>query len=541
MKFGKLFYLGCLFALLGTIGCGNRETRVESGNKNQILHYGNGTEPQDLDPHIVTGVPEHHILIALLEGLVMPDPKTLEPQPAVAEKWTISDDLLTYTFNLRKDAKWSNGDPLTAQDFVKSFQRMLTPSLAAEYSYMLHVMKNAEEFNTGKIKDFSQVGAKALDNHTLQIELKSPTPYFLSLLSHYSWFPVHLPTLEKHGPVYERGNRWTRPENYVGNGPFSMAEWKRNQVIVAKRNPHYWDAKTVRLNEIHFYAIESDDTEERAFRSGQMHVTQTVPLTKIEVYKKENPNLIRIDPDLGTYFYRFNTKKEPLGDKRVRRALAMAIDRESIVKNVTRGGQIAAFHFTPPNTAGYTADARIPYDIEGAKKLLAEAGYPDGKGLPPIEILFNTLEAHRTIAEAIQQMWTKNLNINAQLVNQEWKVYLDSQRQGNFQVSRAGWKGDYPDPNTFLDMWLTGGANNQTGWSNPEYDRLIKEAGRTIDKEKRFDLFRRAEAILIDEMPMLPIYFYTRVYLINPSVKGWHPNILDFHSYKQVYLESAEK
>ncbi|MBA4149701.1 MAG: peptide ABC transporter substrate-binding protein [Verrucomicrobia bacterium] len=541
MKFAKLFYFGSLLVFLATLGCGGRQSRVEHGNQNQILHYGNGTEPQDLDPQIVTGVPEHHIIIALLEGLVMPHPKTLEPQPGVAETWKVSDDLKTYTFNLRKDAKWSNGDTLNAHDFVKSYQRMLTPTLAAEYSYMLHVMENAEDFNTGKIKDFSQVGVKALDDHTLQIQLNSPTPYFLSLLSHYSWFPVHLPTIEKHGAIYERGNRWTRPENYVGNGPFTLAQWKRNQVIVVKKSPTYWDANTVRLNEIHFYAIESDDTEERAFRSGQMHITQTVPLTKIEVYKKDNPHLIRIDPDLGTYYYRFNTRKAPLDDRRVRRALAMAIDRDSIVKNVTRGGQIPAHNFTPPETAGYTSDANVPYDIAGAKKLLAEAGYPDGKGLPPVEILFNTSEAHRTIAEAIQQMWNKELNVNARLVNQEWKVYLDSQQHGNYQISRAGWKGDYPDPNTFLDMWLTDGANNQTGWSNPEYDRLIQEAGRTADRDKRFDLFRKAEAILIDELPMLPIYFYTRVYLIHPSVQGWYPNILDNHPYKHVHLESPGK
>ncbi|MFN7140855.1 MAG: peptide ABC transporter substrate-binding protein, partial [Limisphaerales bacterium] len=480
-------------------------------------------------------------IIALLEGLTYPDPKTLEPRPGAAESWKVSDDQLTYTFNIRKNARWSNGDPVTAQDFVRSYQRMLSPTLAAEYAYMLHYMENAEEFNTGKITDFSQVGAKALDDHTLQIKLRAPTPYFLSLLSHYSWFPVHMPTIEKHGAPYQRGNRWTLPENYVGNGPFVLDSWRRNQLIVVKKSPTYWDANTVRLNEIRFYPIDSDDTEERAFRSGQLHVTQTVPLTKIDVYKRDNPNLIRIDPYLGTYFYRFNVRQAPLNNVQVRRALSMAIDRKSLVENVTRGGQIPAHHFTPKDTAGYTSDAEVPFDIEGARKLLAEAGYPEGRGLPPVEILFNTLEAHRTIAEAIQQMWKKNLNVDARLVNQEWKVYLDSQKQGNFQVSRAGWIGDYPDPNTFLNMWLTGGANNQTGWSNPEYDRLIAEAGRTADQQKRYDLFRQAERILMAESPIMPIYFYTRVYLKHPSVQGWYPNILDNHPYKYVYLETQEK
>ena len=516
-------------------GCGKRQTRVGVGDREQVLHYGNGTEVQDLDPHIVTGVPEHHIITALLEGLVEPNPKDLSPEPAVAESWDISSDQKTYTFHLRKNAKWSNGDPVTAHDFVRSFKRILAPSLAAEYAYMLYVMKGAEDYNNGKISNFDEVGAKAINDFTLRIELNSPTPYFLYLIQHYSWFPVHIPTVEKYGPIYERGNVWTLPKNFVGNGPFVLSEWRLNQVVIVRKSPTYWDAEKVRLKQIYFYAIESDDTEERAFRSGQLHVTTTVPLTKIDVYKKNHPDQLRIDPYLGIYFYRMNVTKPPLNDKRVRKALAMAIDREAIVKLI-RGGQLPAYNFTP-DTAGYSSKAHITYDVAAAKKLLAEAGYPDGKGLPPIDILFNTLEAHRTIAEAIQQMWQKNLNVEARLANQEWKVYLDSQRQLNYQVCRAAWIGDYPDPNTFMDMWLTGGGNNQTGWSNSRYDQLIKDANSTGDQAKRYELFQEAEAILMDELPVLPIYFYTHVYFKQPSVKGWYPNILDEHPYKYVYLE----
>ncbi|MDQ6632269.1 MAG: peptide ABC transporter substrate-binding protein [Verrucomicrobiota bacterium] len=534
----KRFSILILIALCGS-GCGKRPTRVEHGNREQILHYGNGAEVQDLDPHIVTGVPEHHIITALLEGLVSEDPHDLHPIPGVAERWEISPDQKTYTFFLRKNARWSNGQPVTARDFVESYQRMLSPGLASEYAYMLHVMKGAEDYNTGKIKNFDQVGVKALDDYKLEIQLNNPTPYFLSLLNHYSWYPVHIPTVKKYGPVYERGNRWTLPKNFVGNGPFTLTDWKLNQVIIVKKSPTFWDAEKVRLKQIYFYAMESDDSEERAFRSGQIHLTTSVPLSKIDVYKKNHPEIIRQDPYLGIYYYRVNVTKAPMNNKRVRQALSMAIDREAIVK-IIRGGQLPAYNFTP-STAGYTAATKIPYDIEGAKKLLAEAGYPDGKNLPPVEILFNTLEAHRTIAEAVQQMWKNNLHIDARLVNQEWKVYLDSQRQLNYQVCRAAWIGDYPDPNSFLDMWLTAGGNNQTGWSNAEYDRLIKQASEAGDQEKRYAIFQKAEALLLDEMPVIPIYFYTRVYLIQPSVKGWFPNILDSHPYKYVYLESPQK
>jgi oligopeptide transport system substrate-binding protein len=529
-------FLLLLFAAL-ICACGPRETRVQHGNREQILHVGNGTEPAELDPHIVTGVPENKLITALLEGLVAPDPKTLDAAPGVAERWDISQDQLTYTFHLNRNAKWSNGDPVTAQDFVGSFKRMLMPSLAAEYAYMLFPMRNAEEFNTGKITNFDEVGVKALDPHTLQITLSNPTPYFLSLITHYSWFPVHLPTLQKNGAVYERGNQWTRPKNFVGNGPFTLSEWRLNSYIRVKKSPTYWDADTVRLKEIYFYPTDNQDAEERSFRSGQLHITYELPRPKIERYKRDHPELLRISPYLGTYFYIANVTKPPLDNPKVRRALSLAIERESIVRNVTKGGELPAFHFTPPDTGGYTARTRIETDVEVAKRLLAEAGHPDGQGIPRVEILFNTHDVHRSVAEAIQQMWKKHLNINAQLVNQEWKVVLDAQKQRNFQLTRYGWIGDYADPTSFLDLWVTGGGNNRSGWSNPEYDRLIREAGRTPEREKRFELFQQAEAILLQELPVLPIYFYTRVYLLRPNVKGWHANILDDHPYKHVWLE----
>jgi oligopeptide transport system substrate-binding protein len=492
---------------------------------------------QDLDPHLVNGVSSFNVLSALLEGLVGEDPRDLHPVPGVAETWEISPDEKTYTFHLRHDARWSNGEPITGRDFLDSYHRILSPALASDVAYMLYPVANAEAFNTGKITDFSQVGFRTPDRWTFEITLASPTPYFLSLLSHYSWFPVHLPTIQKPGPAFERGSRWTRPGRFIGNGPFTLEEWRLNDRIRVKKSATYWDAGTVALNAIVFHTIDSNDVEERAFRSGQLHVTDSIPVNRIDRYRREHPERLRVDPYLGTYFFRVNVTRPALSNRLVRRALAMAIDRQAIVESVWRGGQLPAGCFTPPNTAGYTCETSIPYDPTGARKLLAEAGYPDARGLPPIEILFNSSENHKLTAEAIQQMWRKELNVNATLVNQEEKVYFDSRRQMNYQLIRSTWIGDYNDPNSFLNIWTTGGGNNQTGWSNTEYDRLIAEAEKTAEQAARYAAFQKAEAILLDDAPILPVYFYTHAFLIHPSVKGWFPTILDHHPYKHVRLE----
>lgn len=534
-----IFPVVLIGSILFATSCTKQETRVAIGDREQIFHRANGAEPEDLDPHIITGVQEHNILASLLEGLVSEDPVDLHPVPGTAESWDISPDGKIYTFHIRKNAKWSNGDAVTATDFVRTYERALSPKMGNQYAYMFFIVKNAERYYNGELKNFDEVGFKALDDVTFQVTLNNPTSYFLPLLSsHHSWFPLHIPTIEKYGPVYERGNRWTRPGNFVGNGPFTLTEWKVNRVIIVKKNPLYWDAKTVRLNEIRFYPIESLDTEERAFRSGQVHRTDKLPLPKVEFYKQNRPDILVRAPYLGTYFYVFNTKKPPFNDKRVRKALSMAIDRETITQNVTRGGEMPALTQTPPNTGGYTSEARIEPNIEKARKLLAEAGYPNGQGFPKFDILYNTLESHKTIAETIQQMWKNNLNINVGLRNEEWKVYLNTKKAGgNYDIARFGWIGDYPDPNTFLDMWVTGGGNNDADWSNLEYDKYIAEAGRAVDPKERFKLFQKAEAILLDEMPVLPIYYYVSIYLLQPSVKNYHPTILDHQPYKYIYLD----
>ena len=528
------FVSTCL--LIAILGCAQRETPVQIGNREQILHFGNLSEPSDLDPHMVTGVTEHNIISALLEGLVSEDPHDLSPRPGVAAQWTVSDDGHVYTFMLRPNAHWSNGDPVTAADFVYSFNRILSPRRGAPYAYMLFCLKNAESFFKGEVTNFADVGAEATDQHTLTLQLENPVPYFLSLLNHYSWFPVHPPTIEAFGGMDAIGSSWTHAENFVGNGPFTLEQWEPNQLIVVKKSNTYWDHETVALNEIHFHPIGNHNIEERSFRAGQLHITGKIPIDRIQHYQQKAPELIRLDPYLGCYYYHFNVTRPPLDDVKLRRALAMAVDRERIAKFVSKGGESPAFCFTPPDTAGYTARARLPYDLEKARSLLTEAGYPNGEGMPKIQLLYNTSDDHARYAQVIQQMWKEGLGVEIELVNMEWKVYLAATQAKQYDVARAGWIGDYEDPATFLDMWVTDGGNNRTGWSNREYDSLIETAAVTMDTHDRHELFQQAETILLQEAPIMPIYFYKRKMLIQPSVRGWYPTILDHHPYKYVKL-----
>ena len=526
--------------LIFLIGCSENISPVDSGLEQQIYHHGNGSEPQGIDPHIVTGVPEHHILISLCEGLTIPNPNPKGSDgyiPGTAESWSISDDGKEYIFKLNKNAKWSNGDPVTADDFVWSWKRILTASLGSQYPDMLYYLVGAYEYHNGQIDNFDEVGVKALDTHTLKVNLKNPTPFFIGLLSHYSTWPVHKETVLKHGDIDDRNGEWTRPGNFVCNGPFQLKTWELNNKIVVEKNPHYYDASMVRLNEIHYYPVSNVMTEDRMFRAGQLHLTSSMPTQKCPIYIEEkNPNL-KIDPYMGTYFYRINTENETLSDVRVRKALAYSIDRQLLVDKVTQCGQIPAYSFTPPGSNGYQPSTEIPYDPVLAKQLLAEAGYSSDNPFPKLEILFNTNEGHRKVALAIQQMWQNELGIEVELVNQDWKVYLSREMVGDFQISRAGWIGDYEDPNTFLDLMRPNRGNNKTGWENMDFDALVEEANTINDQDKRYELLNEAEKILIDNMPIIPLYTYVRVYQLSPDVKGFNPHILDHHHPKFIYLE----
>jgi oligopeptide transport system substrate-binding protein len=527
--------VACASALTLASCGGDRST----GTRGDILLIGNGTEPEGLDPHVVTGIPEHHVLLTLFEGLVRMDPKDLSPIPGVAERWEASEDALTYTFHLRQDAKWSDGSPLTSKDFQYAWRRMLTPSLGAEYAYMLYVMKNARAYNEGTLTDFAQVGCEFPDERTVVVHLECPTPYFLQLHGHYSWFPVQQKNVESTGAMDDRASRWTRPGSLVGNGPYVLSRWTPNSVIEVRPNTHYWDAANVKNAGVNFYPVNKELTEERMFRAGELHITENAPPSMVPDYRENSPELIRTDPWIGAYFYRVNTNRAAFKDKRVRQALAMSIDREAICTKIMQAGEIPADFLTPPNIAGYTAEARIPYDPARAKQLLAEAGYPNGQGFPTIDILYNTLERHQMVAEAIQQMWKTALGINVTLTNQEWKVYLNStsNEQMAFDLARAGWIGDVVDAMNFLECFTTGNGNNRTGWSNAEYDRLLAEAMTKNDRDERNALYQQAEAILVDEVPILPIYHYTRTFLIQKNVRGFEGNVLGYYVYHQVWLD----
>jgi oligopeptide transport system substrate-binding protein len=526
--------VSCLFLL----ACSPGESNVVQGNRDGILHYGNGSEPQGLDPHVVTGVPESHLIRALFEGLAVKNPYTLEPEPGVAQSWDFSEDRRLITFHIRPDARWSNGDPVTAEDYVWSWRRALNPAMGNLYAYMLFPLENAEAFATGKITDFGLVRVKALDPHTLEVRLTQPTPFFLQLMDHYSTFAVHRATIEKFGKATDRFTRWTRVENMVGNGAFRLTEWKLNRRITMEKSDTYWDRDKVKLNGVVFYPTENIVSEERMFRVGQLHFTQAIPLDKIPVYQAMEDTPYLQEPYLGTYFYLINTKRPPVDDVRVRQALSMAIDRFKLNDTVLQKSNVPAYSITPPGTLGYQPPKLFDYDPEQARQLLAAAGYPDGEGWPGLELIYNTSESHRKIAVAVQQMWKDVLNIAVTISNQEWKVYLDSVTQMEFDIARRGWIGDYVDPNNFLDLYLTGGGNNNTGYANPRYDELIsKLAPEAPTREQRFALFHEAETMLMEEMPILPIYTYTSKHLVHHSVKGLPSNLMDSLNLKYVWLE----
>ena len=526
------------FAIALLASCTGGESNVESGNRDGIFHFGNGSEPQGLDPHVVTGVPENHILRALFEGLAVKNPYTLEPEPGVASSWDISEDGRVIIFHINPAAVWSNGEPMTANDYVWSWRRLLTPTLGAEYAYMLFPVKNAEAFNKGKIVDFSEVGVKALDDSTLQVTLNERTPYFLQLMDHYSTFAVHRPTIEKFGSATDRYTPWTRVENMVSNGAFRLKSWQLNRRIELQKSDTYWDRDKVRLNGIVYYPTENVVSEERMFRVGQLHYTGSVPLGKIPVYQAMEDSPYVQAPYIGTYYYLLNTTRAPTDNLNVRKALSMAVDRDKLNKTVLKGTNVSAYSITPPDTLGYYPPRLFSYDVEAAQKFLAEAGYPNGEGWPGLELTYNTSEDHRKIAVALQHMWKDNLNIEVTLTNQEWKVYLDSLTNMQFQIARRGWIGDYVDPNNFLDLFITGGGNNNTGFADPAYDEMIlREAPQAATKEERFAIFKKAETLLMEQMPIIPIFTYTSKHLIHPSVNGLPPNLMDSLNMKYVWLD----
>jgi oligopeptide transport system substrate-binding protein len=494
-----------------------------------VLYRGNGSEPETLDVHRSTGLPEFDLQVDLFEGLVHYGPAG-EPVPGVAERWTISDDGLTYTFSLRPTARWSNGDPVTADDFLFALRRAVAPATASRYAFILFPIANAEEIAGGTL-DPAQLGVAAPDPRTVTFRLKAPTPYFLGLLTHHMAFPVHRASVERHG------DRWTRPGNLIGNGAFKLERWVPQSEITLARNPHYWDAAAVKLGRIVFVATEDRGAELRRYRAGELDVAYEAPIDQIDWIKRNLQADWRPAAYLGTYYYGFNLEQPPFKDApALRKALALAVDRETLTARITRAGEKPAYSWVPPSIGNQYQQqaldwATMPQAERNAlaQKLYAEAGYGPSKPLR-FELLYNTSENHRRIAIAITGMWKQVLGAEVTLRNEEWKVYLASRGAKQFQMLRLAWIGDYNDANTFLELMKSDiGSQNAQGYRNPRYDDLMKRAERTIDLAARARLMEDAERIALADLPIIPIYHYVSKRLVKPWVEGWVDNIVDIH------------
>jgi len=501
------------------LGCG-LAAGVSQAQARQTLVYNLQTEPETLDPAKATGIPEADVILNCMDGLVSNDADG-RAIPALAQSWEITSDGLTYTFHLR-EAKWSNGDPVAARDFVESWIRVLAPETAAEYASQLYYIAGARAFNEGRTSDSSTVAIRALDDRTLRVVLTDPAPYFLSMLAHTVFMPFH----RKTAALTPREWR-IDPPAYLCTGPFRLWKWESQSRIVLERNPLYWDAKSVALDELVMMMIPIESSAWAAFESGQLDLAGRPPLSVVKRLKAENR--IRFAPTIGCYYVNFNCKAKPFDDPRVRRALALAIDRRLITQFITQSSEKPALALVPPGIKD--ADGKRDFRDEGgdlfkdahydeARRLLAEAGYPSGRGLPAIGFLFNTAETHKDIATEMQHRWKKELGVEVELQNTEWKVYLRRLRAGEYQMGRGGWIGDFLDPMTFLDTFTTESGNNNPHWSNKAYDGSIAQAKKELDPVKRMKTLHEAEAILIQDMPLAPIYFYTRPYLEKPGVRG---------------------
>jgi oligopeptide transport system substrate-binding protein len=494
----------------------------------QELVFNNGAEPESLDPAIVTGVLEGRLISALFEGLVNLDPETLEARPGVAASWDISADGLTYIFHMRDNAKWSDGSAVVADDFLRSWRRVLEPKTAAPYAYQLFPVSGAEDFHAGKV-DFAQVGISTPDEHTVKVTLRSPCAYFLDLVAFQTLVPVPR-------GIEAFGERWVRPEHMISNGPYKLQSWEPRQSIVMVSNPEYWDRELCKLTKITALPYDDLETAYKRYQDGKLDWMPAIPQPKVDEIKRLPDYYVM--PYLGTYFFRFNVEKPPFDDARVRKAFSLAIDRKDITDHVLKSGEEPTGAFCPP-VSGYEPIKGLSFDRDQAKKLFAEAGYGDGgKKFPQVELLYNTSESHKQIAEAVVQHWRTVLGVSVSLRNSEWKTFLAALDQKDYQIGRSSWIGDYNDPNTFFDMFVTNGGNNQTGWSNKTYDELVKKSQLEIDPAKRLALFAEMERILVvDECPIAPIYRYVNKGLLRERVRGWFENIRDQHPFQYIWIE----
>ncbi|CAM4175745.1 peptide ABC transporter substrate-binding protein [Paenibacillus typhae] len=507
-------------------GTNTGNTGEEKLAADQTLKINLSSEPPTFDPQQAQDSTSNAILKLMYEGLTRQNAETGQAEEGVAESWDISADGLVYTFHLR-DSKWSNGDAVTANDFAFAWQRVLDPNAeqAAPYAYQLYYIKGAEDFNTGKITDFSQVGIKVIDEKTLEVTLANPTPYFLGLLSFYTYYPVH-------SSVKDNAKWATAVDTQITNGPFTLTEWTTGQSLAVTKNPSYYAADDIKAQQINFSIVNSGATELLSYKNGELDRAGgpigEIPTEQLPIVEKELPNEFARKGIASVYYYQFNVTEKPFTNAKIRKALAMAIERQPIIDNITLGGQLPAFGFVPPgiqsNEQEYRAQVAdsqyFTEDLTEAKKLLDEGLKEEGLDKLEFTVTYNTSEGHQKIAVAIADQWKKALGVEVKLENKEWGVFIEDRHNLNYQVARAGWSADYNDPMTYLDMWVTGGGNNDSGYSNADYDKLIQEAKTSADNAVRQEKFAAAEKILMDDMVVIPIYYYTNNSLTKEYLKG---------------------
>jgi oligopeptide transport system substrate-binding protein len=507
---------------------GGTDTGTGAGagtGKTDMLTVCAGPDPDTIDPALNSSVDGATLIVHAFEGLMILD-KDGKPSLGQAKSYDVSDDGTTYTFHLRDNLKWSDGTPLKAGDYVYSWNRAISPETAADYEYMFEVIEGYEE---GKLN------ISAPDDKTFVVKLKNAVPYFLELCAFPAYSPVRQDIIEANGDSWA-----TNPQTYIGNGPYRMIEWVPGSHIIYEKNKNYWNYDKLGAEKIKFVLMEDDVAIKNAFERGEILFADTMPNDEIDAWR-DKPEF-NLEGQLGTYYVSFNTKKAPLDNPKVRKALLLAVDRDFICVNIGKAGQEPAGAYVPTGLTdadlskefrevggNYYDPSKEAYEsnLAEAKKLLAEAGYPDGKGLPTMEYLYNEGTGHQMIGEALQDMW-KKIGVNVTLVSQEWNTFLNTRKNGDYYIARNGWLADYNDPITFLDMWVTGGGNNDAQWSNAEYDSLIKRIKSSTDTEERYRLMHEAEDIIFKESMLCPIYYYVDIYLLNQKVQGFYSSPLGF-------------
>lgn len=513
-----------LCALLCLLGACSKQAPISSDS---VLRISQRNEPGDLDPATANLPDEFFIIRALSEGLVSPSPDGGAPLPAAATSWEISPDRLTYTFHLRPEATWSDGLPVTATDFIYSYQRVLTPKTAAPKSQLFFLVRGAEDFYREKITDFTQVGFEAVDTHTLRVTLAHPAPQFLAYAASGPWIPVNKRAITRHG------SSWTKPGNFVGNGPFTLVEWKPHQHITVRRRSDYWDANQVHLGAIRFQAFDNANAEERAFRAGQIDITMSVPYSKIATYAAQESGPLRQIPLHETRFLAFNTERPPLNDIRVRRALSLTIDRQAMTTHVLLGGQRPAFHFVPDGLGGFQSQASLTENIAQARQLLADAGYPDGKGFPSLEL---TGWSQSAVLETVQAMWKKELGVTVNIGVRDAKVHVANLQAGQYYIGFITAIPDIADPMDMLKDLRSGATSNYSQWKNHDYDTLLDESDRASDSSSRLVLLAKAESLITEQAPIAPLYFNAKNILLSSRVQNWQEDALWTRFYKGVSI-----